>query len=391
MTCNRLAPVHRSPVTTMDLTLLRTPLYDVHVALGAKMVPFAGWEMPVQYPAGIMAEHKAVRARRRDLRRVAHGRVRGDRPRPERLRQPDHLQRRGRAGSRARCSTPRILTPRGHVRRRLHRLPVRRQADDRGQRRQHREGLGAHRRPEGRRQRPPQGHLRATSGCSRSRGPRAETTLQPLADLPLADIGYYHHDHRQGRRVPVLHLAAPATPARTASSSTAAGGTPEAIWEALLEAGPRAPIGLGARDSLRLEMGYAALRQRHRRHHHAARGRAGLDREARQGRAVHREPMRSGAQKARGVTRRLVGFKLLGRGIPRHGYPVWYRGHAGGHRAQRHAEPVARHRRSAPLTCRRLRRRSGTRFEIECRGERIPAEVVSRPFWTRTASVRKAK
>lgn len=36
---------------------LRTPLYDLHVGLGARMVPFAGYEMPVQYPAGILAEH----------------------------------------------------------------------------------------------------------------------------------------------------------------------------------------------------------------------------------------------------------------------------------------------------------------------------------------------
>src|SRR2546421_2932855 len=42
-------------------TLKRTPLHDVHVALGAKMVPFAGFEMPVNYPDGISAEHKAVR------------------------------------------------------------------------------------------------------------------------------------------------------------------------------------------------------------------------------------------------------------------------------------------------------------------------------------------
>ena len=41
--------------------LKRTPLHDVHVALGAKIVPFAGFEMPVQYPQGITAEHKAVR------------------------------------------------------------------------------------------------------------------------------------------------------------------------------------------------------------------------------------------------------------------------------------------------------------------------------------------
>ncbi len=46
----------------MDETALkRTPLYDVHVALGAKMVPFSRYDMPVQYPSGIMAEHKWTR------------------------------------------------------------------------------------------------------------------------------------------------------------------------------------------------------------------------------------------------------------------------------------------------------------------------------------------
>src|SRR6478609_1653759 len=41
----------------------RTALYDRHVAAGAKLVDFAGWEMPVQYPAGVRAEHMAVRER----------------------------------------------------------------------------------------------------------------------------------------------------------------------------------------------------------------------------------------------------------------------------------------------------------------------------------------
>src|SRR5918912_920158 len=44
----------------MAQTLQRTPLHDRHVALGARMVPFAGWEMPVQYQ-GVIAEHRAVR------------------------------------------------------------------------------------------------------------------------------------------------------------------------------------------------------------------------------------------------------------------------------------------------------------------------------------------
>ena len=44
----------------MEATLLRTPIYERHVALGARMVPFAGYEMPVQYE-GVIPEHKAVR------------------------------------------------------------------------------------------------------------------------------------------------------------------------------------------------------------------------------------------------------------------------------------------------------------------------------------------
>ncbi|HEV2073788.1 MAG TPA: hypothetical protein VGR29_09125, partial [Thermomicrobiales bacterium] len=43
-----------------DASLRRTALYDRHRALGARIIPFAGWEMPVQYE-GIIAEHRAVR------------------------------------------------------------------------------------------------------------------------------------------------------------------------------------------------------------------------------------------------------------------------------------------------------------------------------------------
>src|SRR5919197_3149236 len=44
----------------MAQTLQRTPLHARHIALGARMVPFAGWEMPVQYE-GVIPEHRAVR------------------------------------------------------------------------------------------------------------------------------------------------------------------------------------------------------------------------------------------------------------------------------------------------------------------------------------------
>src|SRR5438046_10658042 len=43
-------------------SLLRSPLYDWHVALGAKMADFGGWEMPIEYPGGgVLKEHAAVR------------------------------------------------------------------------------------------------------------------------------------------------------------------------------------------------------------------------------------------------------------------------------------------------------------------------------------------
>lgn len=47
--------------SALPMPLLKTPLYDLHVALGARMVPFAGYTMPVQYPSGLVAEHHHTR------------------------------------------------------------------------------------------------------------------------------------------------------------------------------------------------------------------------------------------------------------------------------------------------------------------------------------------
>ncbi|MGI9386817.1 MAG: glycine cleavage system aminomethyltransferase GcvT [Methyloligellaceae bacterium] len=55
------APEETVPPVSNSQELFRTPLCDLHVSLGAKMVPFAGYEMPVQYPAGVLKEHLHTR------------------------------------------------------------------------------------------------------------------------------------------------------------------------------------------------------------------------------------------------------------------------------------------------------------------------------------------
>ena len=52
---------NQTPTSAAPESLLRTPLHDLHVSLGARMVSFAGYSMPVQFPAGLMAEHLHTR------------------------------------------------------------------------------------------------------------------------------------------------------------------------------------------------------------------------------------------------------------------------------------------------------------------------------------------
>jgi aminomethyltransferase len=158
-----------------------------------------------------------------------------------------------------------------------------------------------------------------------------------------------------------------------------------ALWDAIVAAGAQ-PVGLGARDSLRLEMGYALYGNEIDDTITPLEAGLGwivkLDKGAP---FVGLDALR--AQKARGVTRKLVGFRLTGRGFPRRGYPV----HHGGREVD-----VVRSGTLSPSLGIGIGTtylpaavaKPGTAFEIECRGERLPAEVVKLPFWTK-GSVKK--
>ena len=71
-------------------TLKHTPLYALHVALGAKMMPFTGYAMPVQYPLGVLAEHLHTRASAGlfDVSHMGQVTIRGDDPATKLERRP---------------------------------------------------------------------------------------------------------------------------------------------------------------------------------------------------------------------------------------------------------------------------------------------------------------
>ena len=142
------------------------------------------------------------------------------------------------------------------------------------------------------------------------------------------------------------------------------------IWEALLEAGAPADRARRARLAAARD-GLRALRPRDRPQHHAARGRARLDREARQGRAVHRRRCARRRRRRAGSPGSWWASSCSGRGIARQGYPVWYQGkqvdlvRSG---TQSPSLGAAIGTTFLPADAAKV----GTQFEIECRGRAHP-------------------
>ena len=367
---------------TATPTLRRTSLFDRHKTLGAKMVPFAGWEMPVQYPTGILAEHHAVRSGAGifDVSHMGEFEITG----------PD----RNAFVNRVTCNDvsqlepggvqySALLTPEGTfiddctVYRFDDKLMIVVNASNTVRAWEHivaqKGGINIRLKD-----------ISAEVGLLAVQGPRAEEVLRPLAEMPLGDIAYYHF---------TVGKIAGAQCFISRTGYTGEDGfelycrdrDTVALWDAITAAGAQ-PAGLGARDSLRLEMGYALY------------GNdiddtitpleAGLGWIVKLDKGspfVGDSALR--AQKQRGVTRRLVGFKLQGRGFPRRGYPV--------HHAGREVDIVRSGTMSPSLGVGigttylpAAVAKPGTQFEVDCRGERLPAEVVKLPFWGK-GSVRK--
>jgi aminomethyltransferase len=312
-------------------TLRRTPLYERHDALGARIVPFAGWEMPVQY-RGIIAEHKTVRSAAGlfDLGHMGQIDVHG----PDAL---PYLQA-------ITTNDVAVLEP-GDAQYSL--LPNERGGviDD----------IIVYRRPDGdgymvvvnasnrdkdfgwfaaQREARPGGHgtrpydvsiadISDQTGMIAIQGPRAAAITQRLTETPLDPIGAFGWTNATVAGVPALVARTGYTGEDGFEIFTPIGPIGE-VWDALLAEGKSdgiEPIGLGARDSLRLEARMPLYGQELSDEIGPLEAGLGWAVKLDKGDFVGRGPI--AAMKERGAPRRTVGFKLSERsGAPRTGYDV---------------------------------------------------------------------
>jgi aminomethyltransferase len=215
-------------------------------------------------------------------------------------------------------------------------------------------------------------------------GPLAERVLQPLTDVKLSDVGYY--------RFTTGHVAGvTALVSRTGYTgedgfevyvhSDRAG----AVWDAILEAGkPHGviPAGLGARDTLRLEATLALYGNDIDDTTTPWEANLGWIVKMKKGDFTGREALAK--QKEAGITRRLVGFEVTGRGIARHGFPVSVDPESGpvgvvtsGTQTPTVGKPIG----LAYVPAGRAT--PGTPLAIDVRGRSVSARVVPTPFYKR--------
>jgi aminomethyltransferase len=369
------------PTTT---ELQRTPLHDRHVALGARLVGFGGWEMPLQYE-GIIPEHHAVRQRAGlfDLSHMGELWLSGPGAAAglayALVTDPGRL-----APGRAHYSM--ICAPDGGI---IDDLIVYRVADERflvvpnasnapvvaEELRLRLDGFDA-----------ALDDASLRTALVAIQGPLARAILEPLSDVELAGLRYYAIAEGHAAGVPAL-VARTGYTGEDGFELFLHRGDAAAAWDRLSQAGADGglvPAGLGARDTLRLEAGMALYGNELDRE--TTPFEAGLDRLVRfeKGDFVGQQALERA--QATGPRKRLVGIAMRGRGIARHGYPVHQVGEAAacGVITSGTLSPTLRQAIAMAYVPTEAAT-PGTMLEVGIRGTRVDAEVVPLPFYRRPA------
>jgi aminomethyltransferase len=369
----------------MAESLKRTPLHAEHVSLGAKMVPFAGYEMPVQYPTGIMEEHRAVRTRAGlfDVTHMGEFDIRG----PDALALVQRVVTNdasrlavGQAQYAVICYENGCAVDDCIVYRFAEHYMIVVNASNRDKDRAwvqaNTSGLAVHFTD-----RSDEFALLALQG------PAAPRILARLTDAKLDDIAYYHFGAGVVADVPAI-ISRTGYTGEDGFELYIDWNAAVPLWRALLEAGTAdgvAPVGLGARDSLRLEMGYALYGNDIDETRTPLEAGLGwvvkLDKAGFMGHAALQR------QKEAGTRDRLVGFMLKERGFPRHGYAVHWKGQPAGVVTSGVVSPslgIGVGMAYVPVAA----AKPGTPIEIMIRDKGCAAEVTRPPFY-KDSSIRR--
>jgi aminomethyltransferase len=359
----------------VDTSLKRTPLFSAHVKAGARMVPFGGWEMPVQY-TGIVEEHRAVRTAVGcfDVSHMGEFEVEG----PGALAALQRLTTNDvTALEIGQVQYSVLCYPNGGI---VDDLTVYRLAPERymitvnagnidkdwAHVTEH--GAGARWR-----------NLSEATGLIAVQGPKAEALVGRLADVDVTRIGYYHVAEGKVGGVTTLISRTGYTGEDGFELYVAAADT-ERLWNALLESGRAdgaAPIGLGARDTLRLEMRYALYGNDIDETTNPLEAGLGWVVKPAKGEFLGREAIER--MRAAGPPRKLVGLEMTERAVARHGYPVVKDGTATGVVTSGSYGPSV-DRYIAMAYVGSAHAAVGTELGVEIRGQAKSARVVKTPF-----------
>ncbi len=357
----------------------KTPLYEKHKALGADIQPFAGYLMPIKYE-GVTSEHMAVRKAVGvfDLSHMGEFRVTG----PDSTAFLDYLLTNdadipvGKAYYTAMCY------PDGGI---VDDLIVYRLGRDEyllvvnasniekdwAWVESHKNGFKVKIADES-----------DDTALVAIQGPDAQKTAAKLTDADLEKVGYYEHFTGTFAGVPAL-VARTGYTGEDGFEIYVKAEAAETVWDRVLEAGSESgivPAGLGARDTLRLELGYPLYGNDIDQRVSPIEAKLGwvvklkTDKDF-----VGRESLRR--QKDEKPARSLVGLSVVGRGFPRHGAPLFQGERRVGTITSGSIAPALNQTVCLGLVEYGLRK-SGTELEAEVRGKRIPVKVVGVPFYS---------
>jgi len=362
--------------------LLHSPIDSFHRAHSARMTEFAGWEMPLQF-SGIVEEHLAVRraAGLFDISHMGQIEVSG----PTAFRDLQRIATKDLSKARPGAAVYSLLcNEEGGI---LDDIIVYKLAEDRFfiivngvNSTKDYEWLTANCTSGKAGKSTKLENLRGRRALYAIQGPKAAAIVGQLTTQPLSDLYYFHFREEEMAGFPVTLARTGYTGEDGFEISVESENAPK-LWDSLLEPGKSFGlklVGLGARDTLRLEMAYSLY---------------GMEIsesvspfEARLGKAVSLEKGdfvgRDGVLRKREESRRtLVGLEMLEKAVPRHNYLVKFGGSIVGKVTSGTMSPSIG-RGVAMAFVQKECSEVGTILDVEIRGRNFPAIIVRTPFWS---------